>query len=122
MVKLFVGGFPLEITEMELAMLIAPHGNISTIKIVRDRQTKKCKGYAFVEVLTEEDAVKIAAALDGEEMQDRVLTVKVKEDAPAKPVTSQRYNKQTYPRPIFNKATRSSDDAIKTKRPRRPLS
>lgn len=121
MVKLFVGGFPLEMTEMELAMLIAPHGNISTIKIVRERQTKKCKGYAFVEVLTEEDAVKIAAALDGEEMQDRALTVKVREDAPAKPVSPQRTNRQTYPRPILNKPNRPSNDAVRPKRPRRPL-
>lgn len=121
MTKLFVGGFPLEITEMELAMLIAPHGNISTIKIVRDRQTKKCKGYAFVEVLTEEDAVKIAAALDGEEMQDRMLTVKVSEEAPAKPVAPQRTSRQTYPRPTFNKTNRPSDDAGRPKRPRRPI-
>jgi RNA recognition motif-containing protein len=121
MIKLFVGGFPLEITEMELAMLIAPHGNIGTIKIVRDRQTKRCKGYAFVEVLTEEDAVKVAAALDGEEMQDRVLTVKVSEDAPAKLAAPQRSNRHTYPRPTFNKTIRPSDDAGRPKRPRRPL-
>lgn len=121
MIKLFVGGFPLEITEMELAMLISPHGNISTLKIVRDRQTKKCKGYAFVEVLTEEDAVKIAAALNGEEMQGRVLTVKISEDAPAKPASPQRPNKQTYPRSNFNKTNRPSDDAVRPKRPRRPI-
>jgi RNA recognition motif-containing protein len=121
MVKLFVGGFPLEMTEMELAMLIAPHGNIGTIKIVRDRQTKKCKGYAFVEVLTEEDAVKVAAALDGEEMQDRVLTVKVSGEAPAKPAAPQRSNRQTYPHQPFNKAAHPSDDARRPKRPRRPL-
>jgi RNA recognition motif-containing protein len=35
LVKLFVGGFPLEIDELELAKLFAPHGDISTIKIVR---------------------------------------------------------------------------------------
>jgi RNA recognition motif-containing protein len=119
MVKLFKGGFLLEMTEMELAMLIGSHGNISTIKIVRDRQTKKCKGYAFVEVLTEEDAVKIAAALDGEEMQDRVLTVKVSEEASVKPATSQRFNRQTYPRPAFNKMTHLSDDAFRPKRPQK---
>lgn len=49
MVKLLVGGFPLEITEMMLAQLIAPRGNISTIGIVRDRQSGNCKGYALVE-------------------------------------------------------------------------
>lgn len=122
MVKLFVGGFPLEITEMELAMLMAPHGNISTIKIVRDRQTKKCKGYAFVEVLTEEDAINMAAALDGEEMQGRALSVKISEEAPSKPVASQRFNRQPYSRPNFKATPPASGETSRPKRPRRPRS
>jgi len=43
MVKLFVGGFPLEMTELELVKMIGPHGDVETIKIVRD---KKKQGYA----------------------------------------------------------------------------
>jgi len=50
MVKLFVGGFPLDMEEMELAQLFGPHGDISTIKIVRDKKTRMCKGYAFIEM------------------------------------------------------------------------
>lgn len=38
MVKLFVGGFPLEIRELELAMLFGPHGDISTIKLFAIRK------------------------------------------------------------------------------------
>ena len=41
MVKLFVGGFPLDIQEIELAQLFAPHGDISTVKIVRDKKTRQ---------------------------------------------------------------------------------
>ncbi len=121
MVKLFVGGFPLEITEMELAMLIAPHGDISTIKIVRDRQTRKCKGYAFVEVLSEDDAIKIAAALDGEEMQGRPLSVKVREDTPPKPAFPQRTARPANTKPAFNKAPYSPGEPVRPKRPRRTL-
>jgi RNA recognition motif-containing protein len=44
MTKLFIGGFPLDITELELVQLVAPYGTISTIKIVRDKQTHQCKG------------------------------------------------------------------------------
>ena len=35
MVKLFFGGFPLEFTELDIAMLVGFHGDIITIKIVR---------------------------------------------------------------------------------------
>lgn len=122
MLKLFVGGFPLEITEMQLAQLIAPHGNISTIKIVRDRQTKKCKGYAFVEMATEEDAAQVAAALDGEMMEGRELSVKIAEDRPAPSAAP----KPNFKRPINNtgyvKRDRPDFDAPRSKRPRRPLS
>lgn len=85
MVKLFVGGLPAEIKEMDLAKLIIPHGNISTIKVVRDRQTRRCKGYAFVEMADEAGAEQAIAALNGEPLEDKVLTVHVAEEKPAAP-------------------------------------
>jgi RNA recognition motif-containing protein len=77
MVKLFIGGFPLDMDEMQLAQLISPHGDISTLKIVRDKKTKICKGYAFVEVKNDEDALKVTAALDEQTIADRQLSVRL---------------------------------------------
>ncbi|MBL4676907.1 MAG: RNA-binding protein [Mucilaginibacter sp.] len=77
MKKLFVSGFPLGITEMELALLIAPYGDIETIKIVRDKKTKKCKGYAFIEMKDSEGAENAATSLNGQDMQGRELTVNI---------------------------------------------
>lgn len=92
--KLFVSGFPLEISEIELAQLIAPHGDIATIKIVRDRKTRICKGYAFIEMQTLQDAANVAAALDGTPMGDRILTVNLNEEKPvAAPARPYRENK-----------------------------
>jgi RNA recognition motif-containing protein len=65
MVKLFVGGFPLEMTELELVQLIAPHGDVSTIKIVRDKKTRVCKGYAFLEMTDRKGAEQVIEMLDG---------------------------------------------------------
>jgi RNA recognition motif-containing protein len=119
MVKLFVSGFPLEITEMELAQLIAPHGDIATIKIVRDRQTKKCKGYAFVEMATLTDAENAAIALDGAQLQDRELTVKISED---KPVAPKPAFKRPSARPAerFTKYPNNNNPDSNNQRPRRP--
>ena len=47
MVKIFIGGLPDNIQEMDLAILVSLHGRVETIKVVRDRATGKCKGYAF---------------------------------------------------------------------------
>ena len=109
MVKIFIGGFPLDMDEMQLAQLVAPHGNISTLKIVRDKATKKCKGYAFMEMETEEDAVNTMAALDGEMLGDRELSVRLAEDKTAAPAAPARYERVA-----------RQPDALKKKRPRRP--
>jgi hypothetical protein len=44
MIKLFVAGFSLDTDEMQLATLFAMHGDISTIKIVRDKKTRLVTG------------------------------------------------------------------------------
>jgi RNA recognition motif-containing protein len=46
MVKLFIGGISPETEEMGLAELVGPYGDLVTIKIVRDKATRKSKGYA----------------------------------------------------------------------------
>ncbi|AYL95678.1 RNA recognition motif domain-containing protein [Mucilaginibacter celer] len=80
MVKLFVGGFPLEMTELEIVKMIGPHGDVETIKIVRDKKTRICKGYAFLEMKDRTGAENAVIALDGMQMADRVLSVKINDD------------------------------------------
>lgn len=80
MVKLFVGGFPLEMTELELVKMIGPHGDVETIKIVRDKKTRICKGYAFLEMKDRAGAENAVIALDGTPIADRVLSVKINDD------------------------------------------
>ena len=71
MVKLFVGGFPLDISEMELVQLFAIHGDVETIKIVRDKKTGTCKGYAFLETTGQAGADMAINALNGKIMGEK---------------------------------------------------
>ena len=80
MVKLFVSGFPLNMDELELARLFVPHGDLKTIKLVRDKKTRICKGYGFIEMGDRQSAENAVAALHGQEMGDRFLTVNIKEE------------------------------------------
>ena len=124
MIKLFVSGFPLDITEMDLAMLMSPHGDIVTIKIVRDTQTRKCKGYAFVEMASLTDAENAVIALDGLPMNDRELTVKINEEKPV--IAKPRYRKPAYDLrtpPVHQKSMErhaAINESPLVKRPRRP--
>jgi RNA recognition motif-containing protein len=115
MIKIFVGGFPLDFTELDIAMLVGLHGDISTIKIVRDKKTRICKGYAFVEMATKDGAERAVEALDGTEVGGRQLNVKIREEKPAAPAP-RRY--------VPNRGGSSSptpSDFERKKRPRRTI-
>ena len=86
MIKLFISGFPLDMDELQLAQMIGPHGDIKTIKLVRDKKTRVCKGYGFVEMADRESAENVMLALNGQQLRDRQLTVNIREEEPAKPV------------------------------------
>ena len=114
MVKLFVGGFPLDISELELVQLFNLHGDVETIKIVRDKKTRICKGYAFLEMKDQEGADRAIEALDNTPFQDRMLSVKKVIETPADTPKASTAN----PASRYVKVERPSGIAPK-KRPRR---
>ena len=116
--KLFISGFPLEITELALAKLIAPYGDIATIKIVRDKKTRVCKGYAFVEMETLEGAQAVIEALNGNAMAERLLTVKLTEEEIKKSSPTPRTLAPHY---LKAGLTAGTDAADRHRRPRKRL-
>ena len=75
-----MGGFPLEMTELEIVQLVAFHAEVRTIKIVRDKKTKICKGYAFLEIADRAGAERAIAALNGTPLAGRELRLSIVED------------------------------------------
>lgn len=94
--KLFIGGLADNIQEMDLAIFVSLHGRIETIKVVRDRATGKCKGYAFLEVASLDDAKNIISMLNGETFKGNVITVKLSEEVPAKKPAPKPKSNQPY--------------------------
>ncbi|RZJ84503.1 MAG: RNA-binding protein, partial [Chryseobacterium sp.] len=80
MPKLFVGGISPKFTEIQLAELLAIHGEILTVKIIYDRVTKKSKGYGFVEMRDQNGAQQAIDALDGTTIGARELKVSLVEE------------------------------------------
>lgn len=123
MVKIFVSGFSLDITEMELVQMFDPYCRVVTIKIVRDKKTRICKGYAFLEVATEEDAENAVNELDGSPIGDRFLTVKItrEEDVKKKPAPSS-FSRRPATTSNYARVERQPTDAVSGTglRPRRP--
>ncbi|AMR30976.1 hypothetical protein A0256_05825 [Mucilaginibacter sp. PAMC 26640] len=124
MIKLFVGGFPLEMGELELAKLFAIHGDISTLKIVRDKKTRVCKGYAFIEMVDRTGAETAIEALDGTMLEGKSLSVSIREEEPAAPVRKPFNGPRTGGFRAPSSTSRNSGSAgsaERTKRPRRAI-
>jgi len=85
MVKIFVGGLAPDVSEIDIVIQVSIYGQVITIKIVRDKVTRKSKGYAFLEMATLEGAERAVEELNGTRFKGNVLTVKIAEEAPAKP-------------------------------------
>jgi len=114
MVKIFVGGIPFNIEEIELVQLIAIYGEVCTIKIVRDKKTQKSKGYAFIEMANLEGAENAIEALDGSTMGAKQLNLNLVKEEPAKsppPAVAT-------PNPVYKKVEVSAG-VVKKKRQRK---
>jgi len=118
MVKLFVGGFPLDIEEIELVKLFNNFTEIKTIKIVRDKVTRKCKGYAFLETTGQAGAEMAINALHGKIMGDKELTVKIVEEQPS---MATKAPIQRQPSVVKYVKVERPTGIIKKKRPRKAL-
>ncbi|MBN1579079.1 MAG: RNA-binding protein [Anaerolineae bacterium] len=73
--NIYVGNLSYDTTEGSLQELFETHGEITSVNVITDRDTGRPRGFAFVEMATEEAAQAAIAALNGQEIDGRALTV-----------------------------------------------
>ena len=73
--KLFVGNLPYTTGEAELQELFAAHGTVDSVRVMRDMATGRARGFAFVEMASDEEAQRAAQALDQTQFGGRTLAV-----------------------------------------------
>ena len=73
--KLFVGNLSFNTTEGQILELFKTVGNVSSCELILDKFTSKSRGFAFVEMGSQEEATKAIAELNGKELDSRALTV-----------------------------------------------
>jgi len=77
--RLYIGNLPFHATEDLINKHFAGCGDIVSVNVMLDRDTGRSRGFAFVEMATEEGARK-ARELDGKEFEGRTLRVDVAEE------------------------------------------
>jgi RNA recognition motif-containing protein len=73
--KLYVGNLPYETGETDLQDLFARAGSVETVSVVRDQMTGRARGFAFVEMSTDEEAQNAIRELNEFQVGGRKLTV-----------------------------------------------
>ena len=73
--KLYVGNLPYETGEAELQDLFAQAGSVESVNVMRDQATGRARGFAFVEMSTDEEAQNAITTLNGTQVGGRSLTV-----------------------------------------------
>jgi cold-inducible RNA-binding protein len=73
--KLYVGNLPFNTDEQALRDLFASAGTVDSINMVRDNATGQARGFAFVEMASDDDAQNAIATLNNYQLGGRALTV-----------------------------------------------
>jgi RNA recognition motif-containing protein len=82
--KLYVGNLPYETGENDLQELFARVGGVESVNVMRDQATGRARGFAFVEMNTEEGAQQAIAELNAHQLGGRSLTVNEARPRPAR--------------------------------------
>lgn len=75
--KLYVGNLPYTATEDELKSLFSQAGTVTSVAIIKDRETGRSKGFAFIEMSNADEAQKAITILHGRAMGGRDLRVSI---------------------------------------------
>ncbi len=73
--KLYVGNLPYDTGEQDLQSLFAGAGTVESVSLMRDMATGRARGFAFVEMASDEDAQNAISTLNNYSLGGRNLTV-----------------------------------------------
>lgn len=73
--KLYVGNLSYTTTEADLKTLFAQAGQVTSVALIKDRDTGNSKGFAFVEMSTQVEVEKAIRMFNGFNLDNRELKV-----------------------------------------------
>jgi RNA recognition motif-containing protein len=93
--KVYVGNLNYSTNESSLNELFSQYGEVSSLNLIIDKITGKSKGFAFVEMASEDAAQQIINELNGKDFEGRKLKVNAAFDKQDKP-NNRRFNNRGF--------------------------
>lgn len=84
--KLYVGNLAYSTTEEDLRKLFTQAGTVASVALIKDRETGRSKGFAFVEMSSQSEVEQAIKLFHGTDFNERPLTVNIarpKEERPS---------------------------------------
>ena len=75
--NMYVSNLGFHVTDDDLRKLFEPFGQVSSSKVIHDRDSGRSRGFAFVEMPSDDEAKKAMQSLDGKELEGRAIGVSV---------------------------------------------
>jgi len=73
--NIYVGNLSFDTTDSGLRTAFEAHGEVSSAQVITDRDTGRSRGFAFVEMPSDEEARAAMTALDGSDLDGRQIKV-----------------------------------------------
>lgn len=103
MTNIFIANLDWEISTEDLANTFSTFGKVAYAHVVYDRETKKSKGYGYVEMESADSAIAAIQALNGVEINGRRLDVKIASPKGSRPEKQAAPFKKPFQKKPFNK-------------------
>ncbi|KKT86309.1 MAG: RNP-1 like protein RNA-binding protein [Parcubacteria group bacterium GW2011_GWC1_45_9] len=75
MKKLYVGNLPFSTKEDDLRQMFSQYGEVASATVITDKFSGRSKGFGFVEMPNDDEAMKAIEGLNGKEMDGRAIVV-----------------------------------------------
>ncbi len=73
--NIFVSNISFKVREQALSELFSAYGEVTSVRIIKDKETKRSKGYGFVEMANDDEANAAINALNGTSHFERAIVV-----------------------------------------------
>ncbi|GGJ84870.1 MULTISPECIES: RNA recognition motif domain-containing protein [Parabacteroides] len=74
--NMYIGNLSYNVKESDLRDVMEEYGTVDSVKLIVDRDTRRSKGFAFVEMPESSEAIKAINELNGAEYEGRAMVVK----------------------------------------------
>jgi RNA recognition motif-containing protein len=83
--KIYVGNLTYDVTESDLEQAFGEFGAVSSVSLIKDKQTGESKGFGFVEMPEVSEGQAAVKEMNGKEFMGRELKVDQAKEKPARP-------------------------------------